>query len=138
MLAINRLSLGTPNKELLNSREAQVVATGGLRRGSYADRPEYRDIIDIERLRVMSRKKMAPALVARLAGLRGDAELPLLFLELALHGKHVGRLEMVLFVKDAPLASENFKWLCTGNISASALARRDRGAAGRVGVGGAD
>ena len=138
-LAINRLALGQPNKEMLNSREAQVVATGELRRGSYADRPEYRDTIDLERRRVASLKKMPPAVVARLAGLRGDAELPLLFLELALRGKRMGRLEVVLLVKDAPLASENFKWLCTGKISTSALAhrRRDKGEAGRVGRGGA-
>ncbi len=33
---------------------------------------------------------------------------------MAIKGVYAGRIEMVLFVKDSPLASENFRLLCTG------------------------
>ncbi|KAG1675253.1 hypothetical protein FOA52_016284 [Chlamydomonas sp. UWO 241] len=50
----------------------------------------------------------------RLADLRNDASLPLVFLDVAIHGYLLGRVEIVLFTDTSPLAAENFRAMCTG------------------------
>ncbi len=52
----------------------------------------------------------------RLAALKADPSLPLVFLDVAIKGQPVGRIEMVLFVREAPRAAENFRALCTGEV----------------------
>lgn len=51
---------------------------------------------------------------ARLAALRTNESLPLVFLDVAIAGKPAGRIEMALFTDVAPRAAENFRQLCTG------------------------
>jgi peptidyl-prolyl isomerase D len=60
----------------------------------------------------LGRQRAAEA--ARLAALRDDADLPLVWLDVSVKGSPVGRLTAALFVKDAPRAAENFRQLCTG------------------------
>lgn len=50
----------------------------------------------------------------RLEALRKDEDLPLVWLDVAIKGKHIGRIHFVLFMKDSPRAAENFRQLCTG------------------------
>lgn len=52
----------------------------------------------------------------RLRKLRDDPELPLVWMDVALRGKKLGRIEMVLFVKEAPRAAENLRQLCSGEL----------------------
>lgn len=35
-------------------------------------------------------------------------------MQVSIKGEYKGRIEMVLFVKEAPLQAENFRALCTG------------------------
>jgi peptidyl-prolyl isomerase D len=51
---------------------------------------------------------------ARLQALRNDEALPLVYLDVAIKGKPVGRIHLVLFTKQSPRAAENFRQLCTG------------------------
>ncbi len=55
---------------------------------------------------------------ARLAGLKLDEELPLVWLDISVNGSKWGRVELVLFKRDAPLAAENFRAMCTGGSGA--------------------
>jgi peptidyl-prolyl isomerase D len=45
--------------------------------------------------------------------LRADLSRPIVYLDVAIKGEAVGRMEFVLFTKEAPLAAENFRALCT-------------------------
>ena len=58
--------------------------------------------------------RLAKAEATRLQKLKADPELPLVYLDVAIKGEKVGRIEMVLFTKEAPRAAENFRQLCTG------------------------
>lgn len=49
----------------------------------------------------------------RRAALRADASRPLVWLDVAIRGEPIGRMEFVLFTKEAPRAAENFRALCT-------------------------
>lgn len=51
---------------------------------------------------------------SRLSSLRGDDRLPLVFFEVAIKGKPIGRIEFVLFTDTSPRSAENFRRLCTG------------------------
>lgn len=51
---------------------------------------------------------------ARLRALKDDPELPLVWLDVSVKGKAVGRMYAVLFVKEAPRSAENFRQLITG------------------------
>mmetsp|Transcript_23324 Transcript_23324/g.59675 ORF Transcript_23324/g.59675 Transcript_23324/m.59675 type:complete len:383 (-) Transcript_23324:379-1527(-) len=62
--------------------------------------------------REMGEVKKAEA--ARLLKLEDDAELPLLELAVAIRGRDVGKVRVVLFPHTSPLAAENFRQLCTG------------------------
>jgi peptidyl-prolyl isomerase D len=53
---------------------------------------------------------------SRLEALKKDPTLPLVYLDVAIKGKHVGRILIVLFTKDSPRAAENFRALCTGRF----------------------
>lgn len=50
----------------------------------------------------------------RLRTLRGNEELPLVWMDVALKGKALGRVEMVLFLKESPRAAENMRQMCSG------------------------
>lgn len=51
---------------------------------------------------------------ARMDKLRGDEELPLVFLDVAIKNKFVGRMVFALFTRTSPRSAENFRQLCTG------------------------
>lgn len=51
---------------------------------------------------------------ARLASLRKNESLPLVWLDVSVKGQFVGRMEFVLFTHISPLAAECFRRLCTG------------------------
>jgi cyclophilin family peptidyl-prolyl cis-trans isomerase len=51
---------------------------------------------------------------ARLAALKANASLPLVYFDVEIKENPVGRIEMVLFPDVAPRAAENFRQLCTG------------------------
>ncbi|KAG2430637.1 hypothetical protein HYH02_013635 [Chlamydomonas schloesseri] len=61
-----------------------------------------------ERLRVQEAERL------RLEALRDNADLPMVYLDVAVKGKHIGRIKIVLFKNEAPRAAENFRALCTG------------------------
>eukprot|EP00198_Chlamydomonas_reinhardtii_P007241 XP_001696577.1 peptidyl-prolyl cis-trans isomerase, cyclophilin-type [Chlamydomonas reinhardtii] len=61
-----------------------------------------------ERLRVQEAERL------RLEALRDNADLPLVYLDVAVKGTHIGRIKIVLFKNEAPRAAENFRALCTG------------------------
>ncbi|KIZ05729.1 peptidylprolyl isomerase D (cyclophilin D) [Monoraphidium neglectum] len=46
--------------------------------------------------------------------LRANASLPLVYLDVGIKGKYVGRIEIVLFTHISPRAAENYRQLCTG------------------------
>jgi hypothetical protein len=50
---------------------------------------------------------------ARKAALREDPSRPLVYLDIEIKGQPAGRMEFVLFTKEAPRAAENFRALCT-------------------------
>jgi len=50
----------------------------------------------------------------RLAALRANTSLPLVYFDVEINGSSVGRIEMVLFIDIAPRAAENFRQFCTG------------------------
>jgi peptidyl-prolyl isomerase D len=45
--------------------------------------------------------------------LRADMSRPIVYLDVSIKGDPAGRMEFVLFTKEAPLAAENFRALCT-------------------------
>jgi peptidyl-prolyl isomerase D len=45
--------------------------------------------------------------------LRADLSLPIVYLDVTIKGEAAGRMEFVLFTREAPLAAENFRALCT-------------------------
>ncbi|KAL6764763.1 cyclophilin-like domain-containing protein [Haematococcus lacustris] len=53
----------------------------------------------------------------RLAQLRDDVTLPLVWLDVAIKGKPIGRMEFVLFTNTSPWAAENMRRMCTGEVS---------------------
>jgi hypothetical protein len=53
---------------------------------------------------------------ARVDALRMDQGLPLVWIDVAIKGKRVGRIQFVLFVREAPRAAENFRQLITGAL----------------------
>jgi hypothetical protein len=52
----------------------------------------------------------------RLEALKKDPTLPLVYLDVAIKGRHIGRILIVLFTKESPRAAENFRALCTGRF----------------------
>lgn len=42
---------------------------------------------------------------------------PQVFLDVAIDDKPIGRIEIVLFMKDSPLAAENLRVFCTGGFT---------------------
>ncbi|GIL90435.1 hypothetical protein Vretifemale_18044 [Volvox reticuliferus] len=112
--SINSLAKGQRNNELLQSKLAQIVDAGQIRPGSVVDSPEFRAIIAAEKRRVQWRRLHPMAELNRLRNLFEDQSLPLVYLDVAIKGVYAGRIEMVLFAKDAPRAAENFRLLCTG------------------------
>ncbi|GIL50027.1 hypothetical protein Vafri_6343 [Volvox africanus] len=50
----------------------------------------------------------------RLEKLRDDPNLPLVYLDIQIKGKYIGRMKIVLFKDQSPRAAENFRALCTG------------------------
>ncbi|KAF8072652.1 cyp6 [Scenedesmus sp. PABB004] len=73
------------------------------------------------------RAAQADAESRRLAVLRGDASLPLVWLDVAIAGRRVGRVHFVLFSKTSPRAAENFRRLCTGEAGAVPAGRAHAG-----------
>lgn len=41
---------------------------------------------------------------------------PQVYMDVAINGTHIGRVEVVLFVKEAPRCAENFRQLFTGQL----------------------
>lgn len=82
---------------------AAVMYTSGTVT-SQAERRRSQDLADAK----------AAAEAQRLADLRADESRPLVFLDVEIQGKAVGRMEFVLFTEESPLAAENFRALCTG------------------------
>ncbi|GFR52440.1 hypothetical protein Agub_g15014 [Astrephomene gubernaculifera] len=111
---VNQLAKGRPNNELLQSKAAQIVDAGQTRPGSIVSSPEFRAVVEAEQRRVAWRSKQPPGELQRLRKLYEDSALPLVYLDVAIKGVYAGRIEMVLFVKESPLAAENFRLLCTG------------------------
>eukprot|EP00798_Chlamydomonas_sp_ICE-L_P031087 gene31087-6213_t len=60
------------------------------------------------------KKKVASSATDRLKKLQEDTDLPIVFLDVAIKGKPIGRIKILLFAKDSPRAAENFRALCTG------------------------
>ncbi|KAF5834216.1 cyclophilin-type peptidyl-prolyl cis-trans isomerase [Dunaliella salina] len=56
---------------------------------------------------------------ARLATLKANKSLPLVWMDVSLKGTPLGRVEIVLFRDVSPLASENLRRLCTGEVHPS-------------------
>jgi hypothetical protein len=56
----------------------------------------------------------AAAEAERRARLRADLSRPLVYLDVAIKGEPIGRMEFVLFTQESPRAAENFRALCTG------------------------
>ncbi|KAG2487802.1 hypothetical protein HYH03_013646 [Edaphochlamys debaryana] len=110
--AVNALSKAA--YELLDSKAAQIVDSGVLRRGTLVDSPEYKNVIAVEKRRIAWRQAQPWEEVERLSRLRSDEDLPLVYLDVAIKGLYAGRMEFVLFVRDSPLAAENFRLLCSG------------------------
>lgn len=111
---INQLAVGQPGNELRFSPLPVIANAGQARRGTYVDTPEYKAVIDSEYRRVAYNKGVDPAELQRRRDLWTNAELPLVYLEVAINGTYYGRISVVLFAKDAPLYSEAFRLLCTG------------------------
>lgn len=111
---VNLLSKGQKNNEMLNSNEAVIVDVGQIRRGTYIEKEEYKDVVASEHRRVEYNKNMDPVERARLNTLWNNQDLPLVYMEVAIKGRYYGRISMVLFAKESPLASENFRLLITG------------------------
>ncbi|KAI8467349.1 MAG: cyclophilin-like domain-containing protein [Monoraphidium minutum] len=65
----------------------------------------------------------------RRARLRADASLPLVYLDVAIKAKIIGRIEMVLFTDTSPRAAENFRQLCTGALGWGQLSPWEHGIA---------
>lgn len=66
---------------------------------------------------IYSPRDMAAATSAekrRLDGLLANASLPIVFFDVAIKGKPVGRIKMLLYTHISPLAAENMRALCTG------------------------
>ncbi|KXZ52196.1 hypothetical protein GPECTOR_10g827 [Gonium pectorale] len=61
-----------------------------------------------ERLRVLEAERL------RLEALRDNPNLPLVYVDVAIKGKYIGRMKIVLFKNESPRAAENFRALCTG------------------------
>ena len=55
----------------------------------------------------------AAAETQRRAQLRANTSRPLVFLDVEIGGKAVGRMEFALFTHESPRAAENFRALCT-------------------------
>ncbi|GLI63752.1 hypothetical protein VaNZ11_006825 [Volvox africanus] len=111
--SINSLAKGQRNNELLQSRLAQIVDAGQSRPGSIVGTMEFRAVIEAEKRRVEWRRSHAME-INRLRNLFQDQSLPLVYLDVAIRGLYAGRIEMVLFIKEAPRAAESFRLLCTG------------------------
>jgi hypothetical protein len=45
---------------------------------------------------------------------RADEDLPLVYLDVSIKGKPLGRMEFVLFTNTSPWAAENMRRMCTG------------------------
>eukprot|EP00201_Polytomella_parva_P024185 CAMPEP_0175043418 /NCGR_PEP_ID=MMETSP0052_2-20121109/3178_1 /TAXON_ID=51329 ORGANISM="Polytomella parva, Strain SAG 63-3" /NCGR_SAMPLE_ID=MMETSP0052_2 /ASSEMBLY_ACC=CAM_ASM_000194 /LENGTH=490 /DNA_ID=CAMNT_0016306479 /DNA_START=707 /DNA_END=2179 /DNA_ORIENTATION=+ len=74
----------------------------------------------------------AAAEASRLRALKEDVSLPLVYLDISLDDKPLGRVEMILFVKDAPRAAENMRLMCSGELDRKADRRSitDRNSSG--------
>jgi len=53
----------------------------------------------------------------RLAALKQDERLPLVYFDVEINNNPIGRIEMVLYTDISPKAAENFRQLCTGEHS---------------------
>ncbi|PNW78007.1 hypothetical protein CHLRE_10g460600v5 [Chlamydomonas reinhardtii] len=111
---VNALSKGQRNNELLQSQMAQIVDAGQTRAGTYVSTPEYQAVISSEYARIEWRNNQSPVELARLRKLYLDQSLPLVYLDVAIKGTYIGRMEFVLFAKQSPRAAESFRLMCTG------------------------
>ncbi|MEW5312149.1 MAG: hypothetical protein WDW38_003798 [Sanguina aurantia] len=112
--AVNKLSAGQLNNEILNSKEAQITDAGQLRRGTLQDTAAYKVTIANERLRIKFLREQTEAERVRMQALRDDPHTPLVFFDIGVQGVPVGRVTFALFPKTSPMAAENFRRLCTG------------------------
>ncbi|GAX76033.1 hypothetical protein CEUSTIGMA_g3476.t1 [Chlamydomonas eustigma] len=62
------------------------------------------------------RNAVVDAEKSRLQVLRQNKRLPLVYFDITIQGKPVGRMEIILFADVSPIASENFRALCTGEM----------------------
>lgn len=66
---------------------------------------------------------------ARLAALKANESLPLVYLDVSIKGVLRGRIEMVLFSDVSPRAAENFRRMCTGEMGLVPEGRQGAGKA---------
>eukprot|EP00878_Enallax_costatus_P025836 GHUV01027673.1.p1 GENE.GHUV01027673.1~~GHUV01027673.1.p1 ORF type:complete len:303 (+),score=56.86 GHUV01027673.1:1296-2204(+) len=90
---------------LKRQRDLRPVEVSGARGTNWTSGALYDDL---------EREAQVAAERKRLEALRNDEDLPLVWLDVAIKGKHVGRIHFVLFMKGSPRAAENFRQLCTG------------------------
>lgn len=111
---VNALAATAPNNELLFSPAPVITNAGILRNGTYIQSKEYQDIIASEFARIKYNQAMNQTDLARYTALWTDTTKPLTFLEVAINGTYVGRISIVLFPEQTPIAAENFRLLTTG------------------------
>lgn len=112
---VNALAQGQPNNEILYSPRAVVSNVGEIRRGTIVDTKEYQDVIASEYARVAYNNKRDQAEVKQIFDtLWNNNTLPLAYLEVAINGTYAGRISMVLDPVNAPLATEAFLLMASG------------------------
>ena len=100
---LKKADLAEIYESVLGKNHSGITWTSGL---VYSDEEAQRlAAIKQERLKKEADRKKA---------LHDDESLPLIFMDVALDGKAIGRIEAVLFMKDSPLAAENMRVFCSG------------------------
>ena len=66
---------------------------------------------------------------SRLAALRANKSLPLVFFDVEIKGEPIGRIEMVLFTDTSPRCAQNFRLFCTGEAGVAPLGAEGEGMA---------
>ncbi|KAG2487803.1 hypothetical protein HYH03_013647 [Edaphochlamys debaryana] len=112
--AVNRLAKTAPDGRLKWSKMAQITDAGQIRRGSWHLTKHFKEAIAAEKNRIAWRNKQPREELGRLRQLYDDQSLPMVYFDIALNGTFIGRIDMVLFVREAPLAAESFRLMCSG------------------------
>ena len=100
-----------PNVDLIHPRGRRGPTVGWVS-GVVATQQKY------ESARA-SAEAVAKKEADRLAGLKANQSLPLVYFDVEIKGKPVGRIEMVLFTDASPRCAENFRRFVTGEAGAT-------------------